>query len=59
MLSTIIYGARISLGVGFASVLFAMVLGIGLGLFSGYVGGAVDAVIMRDRRRAAELSRPF
>ena len=47
ILSTIIYGARISLGVGFAAVLFAMVLGIGLGLFSGYVGGAVDAVIMR------------
>ncbi len=47
ILSTIIYGARISLGVGFAAVLFAMVLGIGLGLFSGYVGGTVDAVIMR------------
>ncbi len=47
VLSTIIYGARISLGVGFASVLFAMVLGIGLGLISGYVGGTVDAVIMR------------
>jgi peptide/nickel transport system permease protein len=47
ILSTIIYGARISLGVGFAAVLFAMVLGIGLGLLSGYVGGAVDAVIMR------------
>ncbi len=47
VLSTIIYGARISLGVGFASVIFAMVLGIGLGLLSGYVGGALDAVIMR------------
>lgn len=47
ILSTIIYGARISLGVGFASVIFAMVLGIGLGLISGYVGGTTDAVIMR------------
>ena len=47
MLSTIIYGARISLGVGFASVLFAMVLGISLGLLSGYIGGSLDAFIMR------------
>ena len=47
ILSTIIFGARISLGVGFASVLFAMVLGIGLGLLSGYVGGTLDAIIMR------------
>jgi len=47
VLSTIIYGARISLGVGFASVLFAMVLGIGLGLLSGYLGGGLDALIMR------------
>jgi len=47
ILSTIIYGSRISLGVGFASVLFAMVLGITLGLVSGYFGGTVDAIIMR------------
>jgi len=47
ILSTIIYGSRISLGVGFASVLFAMTLGIALGLISGYFGGTVDAVIMR------------
>ena len=47
ILSTVIYGARISLGVAFASVLFAMVLGISLGLLSGYLGGAVDALIMR------------
>ncbi|GAB4365624.1 MAG: ABC transporter permease [Kiloniellaceae bacterium] len=47
ILSTILYGARISLGVGFASVLLAMLLGVGLGLVSGYLGGAVDAVIMR------------
>ncbi len=47
MLSTIIFGARISIGVGLASVLFAMVLGVGLGLLSGYVGGTTDSVIMR------------
>ena len=47
VLSTIIYGARISLVVGFASVAFSLVLGVGLGLVSGYVGGRVDAFIMR------------
>ena len=47
ILSTIIYGARISLVVGFASVAFSLVLGVGLGLISGYVGGRVDAFIMR------------
>ena len=47
VLSTIMFGARISLMVGFLSVLFAMTLGVTLGLISGYVGGTVDAVIMR------------
>ena len=47
LLSTIMYGARISLGVGVASVLFSMVLGVALGLISGYVGGRMDAFIMR------------
>jgi len=47
MLSTIMFGARISLGVGFASVVFAMVIGVSLGLLSGYVGGTVDSLIMR------------
>ena len=47
MLSTIMFGARISLGVGFASVVFAMVIGVSLGLLSGYVGGTVDSIIMR------------
>jgi peptide/nickel transport system permease protein len=47
MLSTILYGARISILVGFCSVVFALVLGVSLGLISGYVGGAVDALIMR------------
>lgn len=47
ILSAIIYGARISLIVGIASVFFALVIGVGLGLISGYVGGRIDAVIMR------------
>lgn len=47
MLSAMIYGARISLGVGFASVILAMAVGVSLGLLSGYLGGTVDAVIMR------------
>ena len=47
LLSTILYGARISLGVGLASVLFAMLLGVSLGLASGYLGGRLDAFIMR------------
>lgn len=47
LLSTIMYGSRISLVVGFLSVIFAMVLGIGLGLVAGYMGGGLDAFIMR------------
>jgi peptide/nickel transport system permease protein len=47
VLSTIMYGARISLGVGVAAVLFSMALGVGLGLASGYIGGRTDAFIMR------------
>jgi len=45
--STILYGSRVSLMVGFAGVVFAMVLGTILGLTAGYLGGWVDAVIMR------------
>ncbi|MEE8271428.1 MAG: ABC transporter permease [Alphaproteobacteria bacterium] len=45
--SAILYGARISLMVGFAAVTFGMVLGVSLGLLAGYVGGWVDGLIMR------------
>ncbi|MEM8629603.1 MAG: ABC transporter permease [Pseudomonadota bacterium] len=45
--STILYGMRISLFVGFSAVLFAMVLGIALGLLAGYVGGWTETIIMR------------
>ncbi|HET7135232.1 MAG TPA: ABC transporter permease [Casimicrobiaceae bacterium] len=47
ILSTILFGARISLAVGIASVLFSMVLGVSLGLLAGYIGGSLDAFIMR------------
>lgn len=45
--SSILYGLRLSLIVGFASVALAAVLGVGLGLLGGYAGGIVDAAIMR------------
>ncbi|MXU64344.1 ABC transporter permease subunit [Rhodobacteraceae bacterium KN286] len=45
--STILYGMRISLFVGASAVLFAMVLGITLGLVSGYFGGWTETIIMR------------
>jgi peptide/nickel transport system permease protein len=45
--STIILGSRISLMVGFASVILALTLGVALGLIAGYVGGITDTVIMR------------
>lgn len=47
ILSAIFYGSRVSLIVGGASVLFSMVLGVALGLVSGYVGGRLDNFIMR------------
>ena len=47
ILSSIMYGTRLSLIVGFASVVVAMTIGIALGLLSGYFGGAIDALIMR------------
>jgi peptide/nickel transport system permease protein len=45
--SAILYGMQISLAIGAASVVLSIVLGVGLGLLSGYVGGRVDAFIMR------------
>lgn len=47
MLSTIIYGGRLSIIIGLAAVGLGMVLGVTLGVVSGYMGGWVDAVIMR------------
>jgi peptide/nickel transport system permease protein len=45
--STILYGMRISLFVGFAAVLLAMVIGVTLGLLAGYLGGWTETIIMR------------
>jgi peptide/nickel transport system permease protein len=47
ILSAIMFGLQISLGVGFASVILAAVVGTVLGLLSGYLGGLLDTVIMR------------
>jgi peptide/nickel transport system permease protein len=47
ILSLLMYGSRISLVVGVASVALALVIGVSLGLFSGLVGGRTDAFIMR------------
>lgn len=47
MLSAIMFGTRISLVVGGAAVILSVVLGVGLGLLSGYLGGRIDAFIMR------------
>ncbi|MEL6798703.1 MAG: ABC transporter permease [Pseudomonadota bacterium] len=45
--STILYGMRISLFVGFAAVMFALILGVTLGLIAGYIGGWTETIIMR------------
>ena len=45
--SAILYGSRISIGVGLASVFLAMTIGVSLGLVSGYFGGRMDNIIMR------------
>ncbi|MFT3813894.1 MAG: ABC transporter permease [Acidovorax sp.] len=47
ILSALIYGARVSLVVGLASVLLSVVAGVALGLVAGFRGGWVDAVLMR------------
>ncbi|WP_210878102.1 ABC transporter permease [Roseovarius autotrophicus] len=45
--STILYGMRISLFVGFSAVMLALVIGVTLGLVAGYVGGWTETIIMR------------
>ena len=47
MLAGVMYGARISFVVGIAAVLFAVAVGITVGLIAGYAGGVVDAALMR------------
>ena len=47
MLSTILYGGRLSILVGLAAICLGMVMGVTLGVIAGYVGGATEAIIMR------------
>jgi len=47
ILSTMLYGTRSSILIGFLSVSLAMTLGVSLGLLAGYLGGRVDTLIMR------------
>jgi ABC-type dipeptide/oligopeptide/nickel transport system permease subunit len=47
VLSRLIYGARISMGVGFMVVIFSLSIGTLLGLLAGYAGGWTDKIVMR------------
>ena len=47
LLSRLMYGARISLGVGLGAVVFGAVTGVVLGLLAGFYGGWIDDVLMR------------
>ena len=47
VLSALMYGARISILIGGASVVVSVLIGVGLGLLAGYAGGVVDTFIMR------------
>jgi peptide/nickel transport system permease protein len=47
ILSRIVYGGRISLGVGLSAVTLSALIGVTLGLLAGFHGGRADAVIMR------------
>jgi peptide/nickel transport system permease protein len=47
ILSRIVWGARVSLRVGFSVVLLASLIGVTLGAISGYFGGFIDSIVMR------------
>ena len=47
ILSALMYGARISLAVGFASVVLSVIIGVALGLLAGFYGGWIDSALMR------------
>ncbi len=47
VLSTIIFGSRMSLVIGLGATLLAMAFGVSMGLMSGYIGGKFDAFVMR------------
>lgn len=47
ILSALMFGARISLAVGFSSVLLSVLVGVSLGLLAGFLGGWVESLLMR------------
>ncbi len=47
LLSRIIFGTRISLFIGFSTVIIALIIGVTLGIAAGYYGGRLDFIIMR------------
>src|SRR5437879_6268399 len=47
LLTRLVYGARVSLVVGLASIVVAAFIGVSIGLLSGYLGGWSDLLIMR------------
>lgn len=47
MFSRVVYGARVSLKIGFLATLMSMVIGVAVGSVAGYFGGAVDNLLMR------------
>jgi oligopeptide transport system permease protein len=47
LLSRILYGARISLLVGFVATGVALIIGVSWGIIAGYAGGRVDSIMMR------------
>ncbi len=46
VLSRLLYGAQISLAIGFLAVMIAMIVGSALGILAGYIGGVFDQIVM-------------
>lgn len=59
VLSRVLYGIRLSLSIATVSVLLSLTIGTGVGLFAGYVGGIVDALLMRFVDAALAIPRVF
>jgi peptide/nickel transport system permease protein len=57
VLSRIVFGARVSLGIGVLAVGFSTLVGVALGLAAGYAGGWLDDAVMR--AADAQLAFPF
>lgn len=47
VLARLVYGARLSVSIGAASVALALLLGVPIGALSGFIGGALDNALMR------------